>query len=99
MSTSEVKANGWTAVPVSARAIVNSVTKLQDSPSYTIEDITFPSSDKLVTEAQAFVKARLGPEAYNHSMRVFYWGEFSSAEKNATYDRILTWDSIRHHHR
>ncbi|KAM0206396.1 hypothetical protein ACHAQD_001568 [Fusarium lateritium] len=74
MSSTEVKANGWTAVPVSAKKIVDSVEKLEEVPTYKTEDIPFPSDDKLVAEAQGFVKARLSPEAYNHSMRVFYWG-------------------------
>jgi cyanamide hydratase len=75
MSSQEVKVNGWTAVPVSAKTIIESVKKLQDSSSSTIEDIKFPSDDTLVTEAQSFAKARLGTAAYNHSMRVFYWGK------------------------
>lgn len=75
MSPSEVKANGWTAVSVSARAIIDSVGQLEKTPSYTVQDIDFPSGDRLVSEAQAFVKARLSAEAYNHSMRVFYWGK------------------------
>ncbi|CAG7557810.1 unnamed protein product [Fusarium equiseti] len=74
MSSTEVQANGWTAVPVSAKKIIDSVEKLQEIPPYKTQDIPFPSEDKLVTEAQAFAKARLSPEAYNHSMRVFYWG-------------------------
>jgi cyanamide hydratase len=75
MSSLEIQANGWTAVPVSAQKIIESVGKLQEVPSYTTQDIAFPSEDKLVAEAQAFAKARLSPAAYNHSMRVFYWGE------------------------
>jgi len=74
MSSIEVHANGWTAVPVSAKKIIDSVVKLQETPPYKTQDIPFPSEDKLVAEAQAFAKARLSPEAYNHSMRVFYWG-------------------------
>ncbi|RFN50633.1 cyanamide hydratase [Fusarium flagelliforme] len=74
MSSTEVQANGWTAVPVSAKKIIDSVVKLQEIPPYKTQDIPFPSEDKLVAEAQAFAKARLSPEAYNHSMRVFYWG-------------------------
>lgn len=75
MSPSDVKANGWTAVSVSAKAIIDSVGKLQEAGSPTVQDIKFPSEDPLVVEAQAFAKARLGQEAYNHSMRVFYWGK------------------------
>ena len=40
----------------------------------TVADVYFPSDVALVTDAQAFVKKRLSPEAFNHSMRVFYWG-------------------------
>lgn len=76
MSSTEIEANGWTAVSVSARAIVDSVGSLEKVPSYTVQDIEFPSGDTLVSEAQAFVKARLSPEAFNHSMRVYYWGEY-----------------------
>ncbi|RKL51781.1 Cyanamide hydratase [Fusarium oxysporum] len=74
MLPTEVEANGWTAVPVSAKAIKDSVGQLVPTQTYTLQDIVFPSEDKLVSEAQAFVKARLSQEAYNHSMRVFYWG-------------------------
>lgn len=75
MSSTEVKANGWTAVPVSASSIISSVGQLEKVPSYTVQEIDFPPGDALVSEAQAFVKARLSPEAFNHSMRVYYWGE------------------------
>lgn len=81
MSHTEVEANGWTAVPVSAKEIKDSIGQLGATQTYTIQDIVFPSDDKLVAEAQAFVKARLSQEAYNHSMRVFYWGK----------DRYLYW--------
>lgn len=75
MSSTDVKANGWTAVSVSAKAIIDSVGQLESIPSYTVQDIEFPSVDTLVGEAQAFAKARLSPEAYNHSLRVYYWGK------------------------
>lgn len=79
MSSSEVEANGWTAVSVSAKAIIDSLGQLNEVPSYAVQDLEFPSGDTLVGEAQAFAKARLSPEAYNHSMRVFYWGELSTS--------------------
>ncbi|KAF5558559.1 cyanamide hydratase [Fusarium mexicanum] len=77
MLPTEVEANGWTAVPVSAKKIKDSAGQLGATQTYTIHDIVFPSDDKLVSEAQAFVKARLSQEAYNHSMRVFYWEALS----------------------
>lgn len=80
MSSLEVKTNGWTAVPINAKNILDSVGKIAEVPTYKAEDIQFPSNDKLVVEAQAFAKARLSPEAYNHSMRVFYWGTLWASE-------------------
>lgn len=80
MSSTEIKANGWTAVSVSAKAIIDSAGRLEKVPSYTVQDIEFPSGDALVGEVQAFVKARLSPEAYNHSMRVFYWGKYPPSQ-------------------
>ncbi|KAM0546944.1 hypothetical protein ACHAPJ_010604 [Fusarium lateritium] len=74
MSPTDVETNGWTAVPVSGKEIKDSVGQLGAAHTYTVQDIVFPSKDKLVSEAQTFIKARLSPEAYNHSMRVFYWG-------------------------
>lgn len=88
MSSCEVEANGWTAVSISAKAILDSVRQLEKGPSFTVQDIRFPSGDTLVGEAQAFAKARLSPEAYNHSMRVFYWGELSTSrpKRSKTHD-------------
>lgn len=80
MPSSEVEANGWTAVSVSAKAIIDSLGQLDKVPSYAVQDLEFPSGDTLVREAQAFAKARLSPEAYNHSMPVFYWGELSTSQ-------------------
>lgn len=90
MSSAEVKANGWTAVPVSARAVVESVGQLEKVPSSTVQDIEFPSGDTLVVEAQAFAKARLSPEAYNHSMRVYYWGEYIPPGPTRSKGQLLT---------
>jgi cyanamide hydratase len=71
----EVESNGWSAVSINAKNITASVGKLPAAHPYTVQDIEFPSSDELVAEAQAFAKAHLSPGAYNHSMRVFYWGK------------------------
>lgn len=57
--------------------------QLEDVPSYTVQDIEFSSGDTLVAEAHAFAKARLSPEAYSHSMPVYYWGQFLPPAANA----------------
>ncbi|KAG9579772.1 cyanamide hydratase, partial [Aureobasidium melanogenum] len=74
MLTDEIKANGWTAVPVSGKQIFQSQKEIGTPAPVTIKDIYFPSEIALIAEAQAFAKKRLSPEAFNHSMRVFYWG-------------------------
>ncbi|XPS93880.1 Cyanamide hydratase [Ascochyta lentis] len=74
MPVDEVKANGWTAFPISALEIFRARGKLSPPAPTTVQDVYFPSDDPLVAEAQQFAKTRLSPEAYNHSMRVFYWG-------------------------
>ena len=90
MTSSDIKANGWTAVSVSAKAIIDSVGQLEKVPFYTVQDIEFPSGDGLVSEAQAFAKARLSPEAYNHSMRVYYWGKVLTVGASAMQNTSLT---------
>ncbi|PCD20861.1 cyanamide hydratase [Fusarium graminearum] len=54
-------------------------------PTYTVQDITFPFEDKLISDVQAFVKARFSIETYNHSMRVFYWEALSPSTWALTY--------------
>ncbi|VTO87162.1 unnamed protein product [Fusarium graminearum] len=50
-------------------------------PTYTVQDITFPFEDKLISDVQAFVKARFSIETYNHSMRVFYWEAYLTSTR------------------
>lgn len=74
MSANETKTNGWTAVPVSGKQIFQTRGDISTPTPVTVADVYFPSDVALVADAQAFVKNRLSPEAFNHSMRVFYWG-------------------------
>ncbi|KEQ88350.1 cyanamide hydratase [Aureobasidium pullulans EXF-150] len=74
MSANETKTNGWTAVPVSGKQIFQTRGDISTPTPVTVADVYFPSDVALVADAQAFVKKRLSPEAFNHSMRVFYWG-------------------------
>lgn len=75
MTADETHANGWTAVPVSAKKIFESLGSLSPPAADDLKDLHFPSEDPIVVGAVQFVKARLSTEAFNHSMRVFYWGE------------------------
>ena len=83
MSAEEVQANGWTAVPVDGKQIIDGARPLSAPASITFEEISFPSDDPLVLEAQTFAKQRLSVEAFNHSMRVYYWGTSSTSSSIA----------------
>ena len=74
MSTNETQANGWTAVPVSGKKIIEARGEIPAPAPTKVEEVFFPSDNKLVKDAHFFAKQRLSPEAFNHSMRVFYWG-------------------------
>jgi cyanamide hydratase len=76
MSINEVQANGWTAVPVDGKKIIDQLGGVKETAAIKLEEIHFPSDVPLVKEAQLFAKQKLSPEAFNHSMRVFYWGAF-----------------------
>lgn len=70
----EQQQNGWTAVPVSGKEIIEAHGPIEIPHPYTVKEIPFPSDDAIVVQAQSFVRHKLSTEAYNHSMRVFYWG-------------------------
>lgn len=70
----EEQQNGWTAVLVSGKEIIEAHGPIEIPEPYTAKDIPFPSDDPIVIQAQSFVRHKLSTEAYNHSMRVFYWG-------------------------
>jgi cyanamide hydratase len=65
--------HGWTAVPVDPETIFNGRPYLHKPAPVLAKDIHFPSDDPIVAKVQAYAKERLAPQAYNHSMRVFYW--------------------------
>ena len=76
VSTQEVGENGWTAVPVDAGQIFKDGPYINKPQLIPIEDIEFPSSDPIVSKSQHYVKERLPKQTYNHSLRVFYFGNF-----------------------
>ncbi|KAM0276123.1 hypothetical protein ACHAQH_007049 [Verticillium albo-atrum] len=94
MAADEVKTNGWSAVPVDAKQIFDSRGPLPQPAPVTTKDINFPSDNALVAEVQKFVQERLSAEAYNHSMRVFYWGSVIAKQllpEHATHISPVTW--------
>jgi cyanamide hydratase len=84
--------HGWTAVPVDPEAIFNGRPYLHKPAPVLAKDIHFPSDDPIVAKVQAYAKERLAPQAYNHSMRVFYWCTFPSSPFQPT--QLLTQQPI-----
>lgn len=71
-----VASNGWTCVPVDAAKIFPGG-RLREPEPLLVKDIDFPK-DPLVDKIQRYAKDKLPWQTYNHSMRVFYFGEHSS---------------------
>ncbi|KAF9881857.1 hypothetical protein CkaCkLH20_01003 [Colletotrichum karsti] len=74
MSQDEVKANGWTAVPVDAGKIFGDKPFLHEPTYISVKDIKIPSEDPVVAQTIKYAKERLHAPTFNHSMRVFYYG-------------------------
>lgn len=74
MSSNQTQANGWTAVPVSGKQIIEARKECSKPEAVKVEDMPFPSDDPLVKDVESFSRHHLSEEAFNHSMRVFYWG-------------------------
>jgi cyanamide hydratase len=72
---SDIKSNGWTAISIDIKDAITPIDSIPDAYPYDVDDFKFPSDDPLVADAQAFAKSHLSEGAYNHSMRVYYWGE------------------------
>ena len=68
--------HGFTAV---SRDIDNKILKgaknVKDPIPLSTEDINFPS-EALVQKVQEYAKAHLNEQTFNHSMRVYYYGNF-----------------------
>jgi cyanamide hydratase len=66
--------HGWTAVPLDPEAIFQGKPYLNEPGPILVKDIHFPSDDPIVVKAQQYAKEHLPAQTFNHSMRVFYWG-------------------------
>ena len=71
----ETKEHGWTAVPRSLSQLVADRADPQPSKPVTIGEIPFPETTPLVQQVVQYAKDNLPTETYNHSMRVYYFGE------------------------
>lgn len=72
----ELAANGWIAVPRSHSQGLSHVD--ENSPAkISVNDVKLPDSD-LVRKTYEYAKQELPEKTFNHSMRVYYYGMFTS---------------------
>lgn len=69
--------HGWTAISVDSEQIFGDKPYLQQPPPMAADEIPFPSNDAVVVQVQAYAKEHLPEPTYNHSMRVYYFGNTS----------------------
>lgn len=69
----ELSANGWTAVPRSFTKSLADVDKNKQAELVT-NNVKLPSSE-IAKKTHDFSKAQLPEKTFNHSMRVWYYGE------------------------
>jgi cyanamide hydratase len=65
---------GFTAVPRSLDKLIADQSSGATSKTVTVDDIELPNTS-LAKSIQAYAKEHLPRQTYNHSMRVYYYGE------------------------
>ena len=70
---SQLEEYGWTAVPRD-RTNVPTEEAAESKPTDLDFEKDWPSTD-VVRKAQEYVKGQLSTETYNHSIRVYHYGE------------------------
>lgn len=66
--------NGWTAVPVDPAKILHGKDFVHAPEPLALKDIAWPQSP-VVDKVHQHAKDKLPEKVYNHSMRVYYYGE------------------------
>ncbi len=77
-SSDSVAVHGWSAVPADANAIFLGKPFLNRPTPLLVDEIKFPSEDPVVAKVQAYAKEKLPSKTFNHSMRVFYFGNYAA---------------------
>ena len=79
-SAKEIAEHGWTAVPRDPKVFLEGKPYVNKPLALTLENIPFPANDPIVSQVHEYAKKNLSEPAYNHSMRVYYFGESESAQ-------------------
>jgi cyanamide hydratase len=77
MST-EKELHGWRAVPRDPAVLLKDKSSAEPKP-LTVDEIALPESP-LAKEVLAYAKRELNEQTFNHSMRVYYYGENHTSE-------------------
>lgn len=72
-SAKTLESYGWTAVPHDQSVLLKDISPW-DPANYDITEIPIPNTE-LAKKVGKYVKERLPEEVYNHSMRVYLYGE------------------------
>jgi cyanamide hydratase len=77
--TSPIERYGWTPVPRSLDKLISNRTDPQPSSAIKVEDIPLPNTE-LAQQVLRYAKEHLPKETFNHSMRVYYYGQAISKQ-------------------
>jgi hypothetical protein len=80
-SAGTIKKFGWTAVPHAQSELLKDVSPW-DPANYTVADIKVPDSE-VAKKAVQYAKKHLPEQTFNHSMRVYYYGQHYSPNSNS----------------
>jgi hypothetical protein len=87
MSNATVEKYGWTAVPRKVDALLQQSEAAGPAKPLSVSSIKLPDSP-LVKAVHEYAKKELAIETFNHSMRVYYYGnpplQFPKQEPNRT---------------
>jgi cyanamide hydratase len=72
-SKKTLESYGWTSVPHDQSVLLKDISPW-DPADYDVADIRIPDTE-LARKVNEYVKERLPEEVYNHSMRVYFYGE------------------------
>ena len=76
----DIEKYGWTSVPHDQTVLLRDVSPW-DPANYTIPELQFPDSG-IAKSVTAYAKEQLPEQVFNHSMRVYYYGQCLAAYIN-----------------
>lgn len=80
---------GWTPVPHDQSVLLQNISPWNPA-NYNVADIRLPDTE-LAKKVHQYAKQRLPEEVYNHSMRVYYYGEYHPPPLIGESQLELTW--------